>query len=533
MSYGDEQPFIDSKAFVKDTKAYVTFYSQTEAMLASLQLYHGIPCHVMDLVFSMVTDPDFDTTQVTLHNSIDIIDIAEESRLKDRMDVVYKRSLGSDGHMEQRGFPQFVLDELLDIIHANRMDQIRTRFEELPSAKAMTSLPHIEEDEILKSMSLVHRSWTFPSQKTLGRVLYLDRPASDVNVLQSHVRKSIFGPWTSVVALQLYHCIEKSKYGTYDFSVELREEYRQWFETLHRILVGFTNLKSVFIQSYAPYFTEWSNPTIGELVRRNLYLQEVTLQTDSGSGSFILDPLIEISGQSGFLKTLNVGGGTFPQLGKSGGKQVTDFGCLKNLTLQRSRTYSDLDLETLLLLSTLSSPCLESLRYNGDIDRGNSFERELARVSTSPQCAVAFGQLHSLHIIDNMTADQWLTWIGPYCSKLDYFDLDTSELTNSTKALPLIPATIRSLDLRVVPTKSLQTVKVADWIKCIMEILSSRRFTKLESFSLNFSGELLEHLSTDESQQQEQKGVLDQLQEFEESMKHICQYAVVEYSLYI
>lgn len=106
-------------------------------MLASLQLFHDVPCRIMDLVFSVVTDPGFDSKQLTLRSSVDVVDVVEESRLKDRMAVVQERSVSGDGRMEQAGLPQFILDEVLDIIHAERMDSIKARFEETLNAEAM------------------------------------------------------------------------------------------------------------------------------------------------------------------------------------------------------------------------------------------------------------------------------------------------------------------------------------------------------------------------------------------------------------
>lgn len=116
-------------------------------------------------------------------------------------------------------------------------------------------------------MSLVHRTWTLPVQNSLGHILYIGRPRScQTPDLLHPVRKSIFGPWTSIIAMQLYHPIEEDQYSiTHKYHTVscIKDEYRQWFETLHRILVSFTNLKSVLVQSCASFFTEWSNSTVG------------------------------------------------------------------------------------------------------------------------------------------------------------------------------------------------------------------------------------------------------------------------------
>lgn len=98
MSQGDPQLFVGSQAYNKVNSAYVSFPSQ-DAMLASLQLFHDVPCRFMDLFLSVISHPGFDPKQVSLCNSADIIGVVEESRLRDRMAVVYKRALDDDGHM--------------------------------------------------------------------------------------------------------------------------------------------------------------------------------------------------------------------------------------------------------------------------------------------------------------------------------------------------------------------------------------------------------------------------------------------------
>lgn len=51
----------------------------------------------MDLIFSVITRPDFDLTQMTIRESTDVIDVLEESWTKDRIAIVHNRSLGHDG----------------------------------------------------------------------------------------------------------------------------------------------------------------------------------------------------------------------------------------------------------------------------------------------------------------------------------------------------------------------------------------------------------------------------------------------------
>lgn len=67
MSSEGSRPFINTGALCKETSSYVQFPSQSDAMIASLQLFHEVPCCIMNLIISTVTItyPDFDAKQVT------------------------------------------------------------------------------------------------------------------------------------------------------------------------------------------------------------------------------------------------------------------------------------------------------------------------------------------------------------------------------------------------------------------------------------------------------------------------------------
>lgn len=88
MSVDIKNPHMGSQAYNKANSTYVLFPSQADAMVASLQLFHDVPCRIMDLIFSVITHPDIDIAQLTMRRSTDVIDAVEESRMKDRMSVV-------------------------------------------------------------------------------------------------------------------------------------------------------------------------------------------------------------------------------------------------------------------------------------------------------------------------------------------------------------------------------------------------------------------------------------------------------------
>lgn len=145
-------------------------------------------CFMTSLVASLTSSspcsitPVFNSKRVTLRKLVVIIDVVEESRLKDRMAVVHERSHGGDEHVDhsEYNFPRLVLSNVLDIIHVERMDNIWAQFEETLSAKSMYFHSMcVTQDETLKAMSLVHQSWTAPVQEALGWVLYIGKLVDD------------------------------------------------------------------------------------------------------------------------------------------------------------------------------------------------------------------------------------------------------------------------------------------------------------------------------------------------------------------
>lgn len=453
MTSDNRQPFIDSRAFDTANSTYVPFPSQADAMLASLQLFHDVPCRIMNLIYSVVTHPDFDSKQLTLRNSVDVIDVVEEHRLKDRMAVVQERSASRDGRVVQAGFPHFILDEVLDIIHAERMNSIKARFEEHLDAKAMyCKSVHIQEDDTLKAMTHVHRSWTMLAQKTLGRVLHIGRPTDIMcYILPSPVRKSIFGPWTSAVAVQFFHPVEpkeahycerceerdesEHQYDSDGLRYECTEVYntercRQWFETLHRILVGFTSLKSLYIKSYSRILTMWFNVTFGEMVRRNVRLEELTLYAMDRK-TFDLNPLLENATLLKNLRKLNIERALISDVAVRNAMQGPGFACLSNVTIKCFCTSLKNDLVLLSIFSSQSNSRLESLRIIDAHGERTHYEEEFgdfgrARVSWSLQRAAIFASLRVLHIDSQDSADKWFEWIGPYCSRLESLSIRDS-----------------------------------------------------------------------------------------------------------
>lgn len=75
--------------------------------------------------------------------------------------------------------------------------------------------------------------------------------------------------------------------------------------------------------------------------------------------------------------------------------------------------------------------------------------------------------------------------------------------------------------------------KIIRWTKCILVTFSSGHFSQLKSFSLLVPGRRFERLEFefDKSRKQEAESLRDQIREFKESMKCLCESAGIECSL--
>lgn len=170
----------------------LNFASHSDSLVAKLQLLNGVSCRTMDLFFSVITDPGFDINLLTLRSSTDIVNFAEEARIRDQMAVVHRRSINSEGAIEQAGLLHTLLEDVLDIIEKEKVARIKSRFEETLTEEDMhedRGYFIIEEDRTLSNMSLVHRSWTLPAQKALNRSVYLGWPLRYMNCfLRSYIR---------------------------------------------------------------------------------------------------------------------------------------------------------------------------------------------------------------------------------------------------------------------------------------------------------------------------------------------------------
>lgn len=528
MSSGDAKPFDGLRAFDKASLSYVPFQTHADAMLASLQLFHDVPCQIMNLIIAMVAHPDFDSKCITLRSSRDVIQVVEEARLRERTSVVQKRSLNAEGHMEhfQTKFPQIILHEVLDVIHTQRQAIIKAAFDE-----ELVGFDDCDEVELLSNMSLVHRSWTLASQKALGRILHFHEHIGDLDYLSGITYNNVFGPWTSVVAVVFL------RPNRHSFAYDKMDRNRQRFETLHRFLLRFSHLKRIYFQSHSALATTWSDFTVGEMIRQNACLEELTLHAKHDEdypamASFKLDPLTEDECTSNNLQLLSVRGAQFSIKARKKVLRGEMFANLRSLHVEDIYFRDGNSSVLALLLSTLSSGYhgtrLESISIT-DAYPGN-FDRMVTETTFTPrQCAIMFQHLCTLRV-SSPEADRWIKWITPDCTHLKHVTLRT-KFSSPPGILSSIPTTIQSLTIQLCePTKErIRDFTLNDeWAVVLLELPSSGRVPGLKSLALSFPHS--EREVRRRTLQEEIQNYMATMQTFVDQMSDICEGVGISFS---
>lgn len=496
MPMSGSLPFDGSYAFNKESSTYVAFATQSDAMLASLQLFHDIPRSIIDLVLSLVTHPEFDSRKITLKSSVDVIRSVEEARLEKRMAVVHGRSMGRNGGgrgIDQAGIPLFVLEDILDIVVSSRERRIKELLQKHLEKRDMfaerINQVDLEENVTLSDMSLVHRSWTIPAQRALGKAVFF-RTA----VLQSHLdyrpffrrQNSVYGPWTSTLAIQLLHPtkgmlaigLEDTVTVQIDWSFESEllaaeafakedeiaehEVNKQQINDLIGFLLTFTNLKNVHIESYFPFYTTLFTPTIKEIVHQNTFLQELSLHayvykeydigshftTASPKDSFVLDFLFEKARLTGNLRSLSTRGAIFSDDAMQNScLWKVAFLKLRNLEIEYS-TVEDKTLITFLsIFSTHPHSHVDSLHiYNKTLD----FRSGAATQTDPEQFALALKNVRLLTIAVSNAA--FSCKLIPLCHNLQHLTFDLQGFPDTeliTENCALVLKCILTLNLRI------------------------------------------------------------------------------------
>lgn len=167
----------DNKIFDKQTGLLIPFKSRSDALLAQLILRHGLSKELFNSLMDIVLDPSFSPNELTLRSATDIDVRISEHRREMAEDRAHTRSdsprKDSGDEMESAGIPHIVLEVVIDRM-LDDFEHFSNEADATPgsSDNIFTSRFQVRQTE-LKSMSLVHRSWTELAQRALRRRVVL------------------------------------------------------------------------------------------------------------------------------------------------------------------------------------------------------------------------------------------------------------------------------------------------------------------------------------------------------------------------
>lgn len=316
----------------------------------------------------------------------------------------------------------------------------------------------------------------------------------------------------------------------FDRDERLCETHCEWFEHLHRMLIGFRNLKCVLIRSWDSRFTRWlDSKTIKEILLQNHRLEDVTLYAECGY--FQLDDLLKNEDMANNLKYLAVRQGKV--LRGCSGLSIPEggFTALRDMTI-KCTPYE----ECFGFLSVLATPNvhLESLTMDLNIDSlGNTTEEMEGHITPSQRISL-FGKIRTLCIDTDQDGFQleWLKWFRPYCSNLQNITI-TVTLDTLSDILDSVPAITRCLGL-VINNFFMQYHWVT-WQERLLSVLHSVRFAALKRLCLKAKqplgrnpGSMNNECATGQSGPNDEERLIEI---FGKTLKATCNDAGIEFSL--
>ncbi len=180
-----------------DTIAFPTI---TDALLASLAFSKEIDTSSLEVFLSLVQNPRFNPRECTLHNLTEIHSYAHNAR---KAQIEERNALAAQ--KQACSVPSFVWEEVILHIGSQWVDFVSESFEDHadfggPKRTFEGGYNRNQEMLALRAASVVHRSWTSPAQRQLGRVLLLH----DLNdaALTSALRSPLYGNWTQIITIK-------------------------------------------------------------------------------------------------------------------------------------------------------------------------------------------------------------------------------------------------------------------------------------------------------------------------------------------
>ncbi|KAL5531347.1 hypothetical protein ACEPAG_4224 [Sanghuangporus baumii] len=182
-----EDPF---SAYDPGSKTSTPFPSTADALIARLRLESGLGVSTLNLFLDILHHPEFKLEEVTLNDASEIDIAVADHRLNTqrvREEIVPSPPFFSSGaenekkHSSLGEVPYPILERILDSI-ATDPELVD---EPLQPQIPLVDAPERQRADCLRTLALVHRSWTVPSQHRLAARIVARSPLAILRLLRS------------------------------------------------------------------------------------------------------------------------------------------------------------------------------------------------------------------------------------------------------------------------------------------------------------------------------------------------------------
>ena len=231
------RPFLDNvdgcALRMHEIYTTVSFTTESDALFASFfAKYKTTDLALFDDILSVLNHPRFRSQDLTMKNATDVMNQISKQRqvvAGNRAGVFSTMNVATVDTCNIGTIPMLVVELVSEHVYSERAPFHRT------ISQGMTGVRlDCEADRILRSMSLVHRSWTTIAQRYLHRRVYI----SGAHNMRLSLEGAQLGPWVCELAIDSYKLLNRPM-------IEQDEVTRM----THDIIVMCPNLKALYLTS--------------------------------------------------------------------------------------------------------------------------------------------------------------------------------------------------------------------------------------------------------------------------------------------
>ena len=172
----------DRLVYVPKLGEDIPFPTASDAKIARLAFSGGLLAQTIDLVLDIIQDETFELEEMTIRRAVDIFRHVSDFRTKRAIDRTHRQICGGYTNLESDSVSKGDPELAVELASAkSRTQTFSALVLELVVDSILQESRHImkmgrfsEDRELLRTMSLVHRSWTYPSQRALAESIEVD-----------------------------------------------------------------------------------------------------------------------------------------------------------------------------------------------------------------------------------------------------------------------------------------------------------------------------------------------------------------------